>query len=185
MRSAWLALGVVGIAVASAAISGDVPLTPRIVHEPGFTVVGISTRTNNAKEMSDEGVIGKQWERWMKDALLDRIPSKADTNTLAVYTDYESDRNGEYTFLIGARVSSAAKIPAGMVTVKIPAGRFAVFTSEKGFVGKVVPEIWTRIWAIPKSEPGGDRSYRADYELYDQRAADPQNAQVDIYVGIK
>ncbi len=121
----------------------------------------------------------------MKDALLDRIPSKADTNTLAVYTDYESDRNGEYTFLIGARVSSAAKIPAGMVTVKIPAGRFAVFTSEKGFVGKVVPEIWTRIWAIPKSEPGGDRSYRADYELYDQRAADPQNAQVDIYVGIK
>lgn len=121
----------------------------------------------------------------MKDALLDRIPSKADANTLAVYTDYESDRNGEYTFLIGARVSSAANIPAGMVTVKIPAGRFAVFTSEKGFVGKVVPETWARIWAIPKSAPGGDRSYRADYELYDQRAADPQNAQVDIYVGIK
>jgi len=71
-----------------------------------------------------------------------------------------------------------------MVIRKIPAGRYAMFTSEKGFVGKVVPETWSRIWALPKSAPGGNRAYLADFEIYDRRAADPQNAQVDIYVGI-
>jgi len=49
----------------------------------------------------------------------------------------------------------------------------------------VVPETWSRIWAVPKSAPGGNRAYQADFEVYDQRAADPQNAQVHIYVGIK
>ena len=121
----------------------------------------------------------------MKEGLLSKVPNKVDSNILAVYSDYESDANGAYTFLLGARVSSTDNVPSGMVAKKVPAGRYAVFTSEKGFVGKVVPETWSRIWAVPKSAPGGNRAYQADFEAYDQRAADPQNAQVDIYVGIK
>jgi predicted transcriptional regulator YdeE len=27
--------------------------------------------------------------------------------------------------------------------------------------------------------------YRADYEIYDERAAAPANSQVDVYVGVK
>jgi len=46
--------------------SGDNPLTPRIVREPGFTLVGISARTTNAKEISGQGVIGKLWDRFIK-----------------------------------------------------------------------------------------------------------------------
>jgi predicted transcriptional regulator YdeE len=72
-----------------------------------------------------------------------------------------------------------------MVAVKIPAGRYAVFTSEKGPVEQIAAKTWNRIWPIPKSQPGGDRTYKADFELYDERAMDPQNAQVDVYVGIK
>ena len=160
-------------------------MIPRVVEETGFTVVGISIRTSNANEMSGKGVIPQQWDRFMNEGLLGKIPNKVDSNILAVYTDYESDANGAYTFMIGARVSSADDIPVGMVAKKVPAGRYAVFISEKGFVGKVVPQTWSRIWAIPKSSPGGNRTYRADFEVYDQRAADPQNAEVDIYVGIK
>ena len=121
----------------------------------------------------------------MKEGLLSKVPNKVDSNILAVYIDYESDANGAYTLLLGARVSSADNVPPGMVAKKVPAGRYAVFTSEKGFVGKVVPETWSRIWAVPKYASGGNRAYQADFEAYDQRAADPQNAQVDIYVGIK
>ncbi|MGC2420662.1 MAG: GyrI-like domain-containing protein [Candidatus Acidiferrales bacterium] len=160
-------------------------MAPKIVEETGFTVVGIAARTTNAKEMAGKGVIAQQWDRFMKEGLLSKIPHKLDSEVLAVYTDYESDANGAYTFLIGARVSPADDVPAGMVAKKVPAGRYAVFTSERGFVGKVVPETWSRIWAKPKSAPGGDRAYRADFEVYGQRAADPQNAQVDIYVGIR
>ena len=121
----------------------------------------------------------------MNEGLLGKIPNKVDSNILAVYTDYESDANGAYTFMLGARVSSTDSVPPGMVAKKIPAARYAVFTSEKGFVGKVLPQTWSHIWAVPKSAPEGNRAYRADFEVYDQRAADPQNAQVDIYVGIK
>ena len=160
-------------------------MTPKIVEQTEFTVIGISIRTSNAKEMSGNGVIAPQWDRFMKEGLLSRIPNKIDSNILAVYTDYESDANAAYTFMIGARVSSAAGVPLGMVATKVPAGRYAVFISEKGFVGKVVPETWSRIWAVPKSEPAAKRAYRADFEVYDQRARDPQNAEVDIYVGIK
>jgi predicted transcriptional regulator YdeE len=65
-------------------------------------VVGISTRTTNAKEMSGKGVIAQQWDRFMKEGLLSKIPNKVDSNILAVYTDYESDANGAYTYVIGA-----------------------------------------------------------------------------------
>jgi predicted transcriptional regulator YdeE len=166
-------------------VSGDVQLTPKIVEKTGFTVIGISIRTSNAKEMSGNGVIAKQWDRFMKEGQLSRIPNKVDSSILAVYTDYESDANGAYTHMLGARVSSADSVPPGMVAKKVPAARYAVFLSAKGFVGKVVPETWTRIWAVPKAEPGGNRAYQADFEVYDHRAADPHNAQVDIYVGIE
>jgi predicted transcriptional regulator YdeE len=164
---------------------GGGSLTPKIVEEAGFKVVGIAARTSNAKEMSGQGVIGKQWERFLKDGLLSKIPNREDSNILAVYTDYESDANGDYTFILGAKVSSADNIPSGMVLKKVPGGKYAIFTSERGLVEKVVPETWAHIWSLPKSAPGGDRAYRADFELYDGRAADPRNAQVDIYVGIK
>ena len=159
-------------------------MIPQIVEQTGFTVVGIAIRTSNANEMSGKGVIPQQWDRFMNERLLGKIPNKVDSNILAVYTDYENDANSAYTFMLGARVSSTDSVPPGMVAKKIPAARYAVFVSETGFVGKVVPETWTRIWAVPKAEPGGNRTYKADFEVYDQRAADPQNAQVDIYVGI-
>ena len=160
-------------------------ITSKIVEENGFTVVGIGARTSNAKEMTEQGVIPKQWERFMKEGLVSKIPDKADSSIIAVYTDYESDKDGEYTCLLGAKVTSADKVPPGMVAKKVPPGRYAVSTSEKGPVGKVVAETWKRIWTLPKSEPGGNRAYLADFEIYDQRAADPQNSQVDVYVGIK
>jgi predicted transcriptional regulator YdeE len=87
--------------------------------------------------------------------------------------------------VLGARVKSDGEVPAGMLAKKIPAGKFAVFTSEKGPAAKVVPETWTKINSLPRSAVGGDRVYRADYEIYDERAADPANSQVDVYVGIK
>jgi predicted transcriptional regulator YdeE len=164
---------------------GEKVMTPRVVQQAGFTVVGISARTSNAKEMTADGVIGKQWGRLMQDGLLNRIPNRTDKAIVAVYTDYASDHNGEYTYVLGAKVTSDAQVPVGMVAKKIPAGRYAAFTSEKGPAAKVVPEAWMRINSLPKSAVGGDRVYRADFEIYDERASDPQNSQVDVYVGIK
>jgi len=158
---------------------------PKFVSQDGFTVIGIAARTTNAKEMTPDGVIGKQWMRIFQEGVLGKIPNKADASIIAVYTDYASDHNGEYTYLLGARVTSDAQIPEGMVAKKIPGGKFAVFTSDKGPAPQVVPAIWIKINSLTQNAVGGDRLYRADYEIYDERARDPGNLQVDVYVGIK
>lgn len=163
----------------------DGSMSPKIVEQPEFMVAGIAARTSNAKEMTADGVIGRQWARLMQEDILAKIPNRADASIVAVYTDYARDKDGEYTYLLGARVTSDAGLPPGIVGKKIPAGRFVVFTTEKGPGPKVVPDTWMRINSLPKSAKGGDRTYRADYEIYDERARDPQNLQADVYVGIK
>jgi len=164
---------------------GGQAMDPKIVAQDGFTVVGISGRTNNQREMTADGVIGKMWGRFMQEGLLAKIPNKADPDIVAVYMDYASDHNGDYTYLLGVRVTSDADVPAGMVAKRVPAGKFAVFTSEKGPAPQVVPELWRKINSLPRNAVGADREYRADFELYDQRAMDPQNLQMDVYIGIK
>lgn len=159
-------------------------MNPAVIE--GFTVVGIEARTDNAREMAGGGIISKQWGRFMGENLLAQIPNRIDDAILAVYSDYESDKDGEYSFLIGARVkSTAAGVPVGMMARKVPAGRYAVFTSERGPVEKIVVETWQKIWSATKTELGGERAYSADFEVYDERARDPNNAQVDIYVAVQ
>ncbi len=160
-------------------------MKPTVVNQPGFTVIGIAVRTSNAREMTPDGQIGRCWTRLFQENLLAKIPNKADAPIIAVYTDYASDKDGEYTYLLGARVNSDSQVPEGMVAKKIPGGKFAVFTTEKGPGPKVVPETWMAINSLPKSATGGDRVYRADYEVYDERARDPQNLQADVYVAIR
>ncbi len=163
----------------------DTSMNPRVLQQDGFTVVGISARTANAKEMTPQGVIGPMWGRLMQEGLLEKIPNKADRNIVAVYTDYASDHKGEYTYVLGARVTSGARVPEGMVARKVPAGKYAVFTSEKGPAQQVVPALWMKINSLPRGAVGTDRLYCADFEIYDERAMDPQNLQMDVYVGIR
>lgn len=164
---------------------GGQAMDPKIVDQDEFTVVGISARTTNAREMTPQGEIGRMWGRFMQDGVLAKIPNKSDPRIIAVYTDYASDHNGEYTYVLGARVASDADVPAGMIAKKIPAGKYAVFTSEKGAAPKVVPELWMKINSLPQDSVGANRLYRADFEIYDERAMDPQNLQMDVYLGIR
>ena len=194
-RSSLLAIVTAGVFLIVEGVAGvvwpqssgqakDASMNPKVVEEAGFNVIGIAERTTNAKEMSGEGVIGKQWGRFFQDNLLAQIPNRADTSIIAVITDYATDKDGEYTHLIGARVTSTADVPAGMVVKKVPAGKYAIFTSEEGPVAQVVVGTWKRIWMQPKTAPGGDRAYKADYEVYDERARDPENTQMDVHVGL-
>jgi len=189
IKPTLLARGAILLALAvtihAAAQRKDPTMNPKIADESGFSVIGIEARTSNAKEMTPEGTIGKQWARFMTENLSTQIPNKSDSAILAVYTDYASDKDGEYTFILGARVTSATDVPNGMIARKVQLGHYAIFTSEKGPVAKVVSETWQRIWSAPKSSPGGDRAYKTDYEVYDERAANPENMQVEVHIGVK
>lgn len=113
-----------------------------------------------------------------------QIPDKRDSNLCAVYSDYDSDHNGEYTFTVGAPVKAEIAAPAGMLLKIVAPGKYAVITSQKGPFPKVIPEAWLEIFKL-EDEGKLNRSYRTDFELYDERAVDPQNGQVDIYIGLK
>jgi predicted transcriptional regulator YdeE len=158
----------------------------KVVHRSSFSVIGIELRTSNAKEASGDGVIGKQWAKFFQDDTLGKIPNKAGSNIYALYSDYSSDRKGEYSFLIGAKVEEGSIAPPGFVLKTVPSGRYAAVTSDLGPVAKVVLAAWQRVWQMEEKHTlGGTRAYKTDYEVYDQRATDPQNAQVDLYIGLK
>jgi predicted transcriptional regulator YdeE len=151
---------------------------------PGFLVIGIEARTSNAKEATGDSTIPRQWQKFFQEGILDKIPGKAGSNIYAVYSDYASDHNGEYTYVIGAMAKEGTTPPAGMVAKRVPGGQYAVLTTDKGPLPQVVPGAWQKIF---KLEDDGKitRAYHTDFEIYDQRARDPNNAQVDIYIGLK
>ena len=183
MRHVTILIVVFAVYAAFAGVS----LTPQIVYQESFQVVGIEASTNNAKESGPDAIIGKLWQQFLGQNLLKQIPDRVDQSIIAVYTDYATDANGQYTFVLGARIRPIPDpvLPEGMVVKTVPAGRYAVFTSDRGPVAKVVVETWKQIWAYYQSPANGQRAYRADFEIYDQRAADPNNAHVYIYIGVK
>lgn len=157
---------------------------PEPSEQPTFEVIGIEARTNNTQESTENGAIPKQWQRLFNENLLNRVPGRLDQSIVAVYTDYASDSNGEYTFILGARVKPGAKAPEGMVSVKVPSGKYVEFVSALGPSSQVVPELWKQIWTF-FHEPGNPlRAYQADFERYDDMS-DPNKVQVRIYIGIK
>ncbi len=186
-RHSGLLLAAVTVAFAAFVAFARVDVTPRIVYQQAFQVVGIEASTNNAKEAGPDAIIGKMWQQFLGQDLINKIPDKIDQSILGVYTDYATDWRGQYTFILGAKVRPVPipVIPEGMVVKTVPAGKYAVFTSERGPVAKVVVETWKQIWAYYQNPANGQRAYQADFEVYDQRAADPNDAQVDIYVGVK
>jgi predicted transcriptional regulator YdeE len=181
-------LGVLGLAL----VSTNRPQTPKDDTEspikqtnvPEFTVIGIAARTDNAKESTSDGIIPKQWQKFFSEGVPAKISNTTGPHLYAVYTDYASDHNGEYTYVVGAAVKDGTGAPRGMVVKRVPAGQYAVFTTEVGPFAKVVPAAWQRIFKL-EEEGKLKRAYNTDFEIYDQRAQDPQNAQIDIYVGVK
>src|SRR5580704_16865274 len=188
-RVSWLAGIVVAMVTCSVVAFPEAKkvtdMNPRAVEQEGFTVVGIAVRTSNREQTTSARPIGKQWERLFKEGLLAAIPNKTDGKIVAVFSDYATDKDGAYTYLLGASVRKVESVPEGMTAKNVPAGRYAVFTSERGPVEKVVVEMWRRVWETPKNALGGDRTYKADFEVYDQRAQNPADSVVDLYVAVR
>lgn len=110
-------------------------------------------------------------------------------NIYAVYTEYESDYNGMYTYFIGQEISSIEDMglirAQDMHVIKTKEQKYAKFTSNAGKMPDVCIELWQHIWSLSPEELGGVRSYKTDFELYDSRANDLNNAIMEIYIGIE
>jgi predicted transcriptional regulator YdeE len=144
-----------------------------------FFVIGIEARTTNAREMNGQGAIGPIWGRFVKDNLLDRIPNRADSRIIAVYSDYENDKDGEYSYLLGAKVKVPNDVPDGMASRQVIAGEYATFSANGRPPAEMVVGIWKEIWSLEAGKKLR-RAYRTDFEVYD---SGPDSA-VEIYIGL-
>lgn len=154
---------------------------------PEIKLVGIKARTCNKNEQNwQEGKIFPCVQRYFQEGLAERIPHRqAPGTTLCVYTEYESDVNGNYTYFIGEEVESFENVPEEFSTHTIPAQIYTKFTTQPGAMPSVLKNAWDHIWTMTPKELGADRAYIADFEVYDERAADHNNIVLDIYIGLK
>jgi len=156
----------------------------KTLHNP-IPVAGFQIRTTNAEELSGGGKIEQLWHRFFVENLAAQIPYRSSEDLYAVYSNYESDENGAYNYLLGSPVTSIDNLPAGVSYAAISTGDYAVVTTEKGSVKQVMQSAWRSIWSLPPAELGGKRSFLTDYEIYDKRAADPADAVVEIHLGLE
>lgn len=152
-------------------------------------LVGITTRTNNTEIFSADpstNKIATTMQNYFHNGLAEKIKNRKNPRTtFCVYTQYESDENGDYTYFIGEEVTAFEDIDRAFETLTIPGQHYAKFTSQPGPMPTVCIDMWQQIWKMNASDLGGQRTYIADFEIYDERSSDHNNATLDIYIGIK
>jgi len=136
---------------------------------PEMTIQGISTRTDN-----QEGIqtIPQLWEKFFKEDILSQINNKInESSVFAIYTDYENDENGKYSFIIGSQTNSSND-QTKLVNVEVPNQKYAIFSASSK--DKVV-DAWQEIWQSDLK-----RSFNIDFEQYNLTTD-----EVKIFVGLK
>ncbi len=158
-----------------------------ITQLPEIKLVGISARTSNALEMNPATAqIGKTMQRFFVEEMQANILNRKQSGKIfAVYTNYESNEHGPYTYFLGEEVTAFDKIDDNFETLVTSPQKYMKFTSNPGVMPKVVIDMWQNIWKMTESDLGGQRAYLADFEIYDERSHDSSQAVVDIYIGIK
>ncbi len=154
---------------------------------PPIHLIGISARTSYSQERDKmRGLIFPCIQRYFHGALFEKIPKrKKPGTTFCVYTDYESDYTGAYTYFIGEEVDSFDHLlPEEFQKLTIPEQQYAKFTTGPAPMPSVIVNAWENIWKMSSAEIGGRRRYAADFEVYDERASDHQNIVLDIYEGL-
>jgi predicted transcriptional regulator YdeE len=154
---------------------------------PEIKLVGLHVRTNNKAEMDPlTAKISPCVQQYFHQQWAEKIPHRTHPGrTFCAYTNYESDYTGDYTFYIGEEVNSLEDIPEGLESHIIPPQTYINFITQPGPMPTVLINAWQDIWKMSSENLSGERSYHTDFEVYDERASDPQNTILDIYIGIK
>ena len=144
-----------------------------------FHVIGLSVRTRNEDQHITQD-IQNLWKKFIDQETVHTIPNRIEDTMYGIYTDYENGPAGYYTAIVGYKVSTLDNIPEGLVGTTIKDGNYSKFIAKGDVTKDAIPNAWANIW---KSDL--DRKYTTDFEVYDNRAMDPTNAEVDIFVAVE
>ena len=139
----------------------------------GFTLVGYSVRTSNHNEMKPSSAkIGNLWTKFYS---LQGLHLTEKSNVYGVYTDYESDVNGQYTVF----AASDSLDDQSLTALTVTPGSYLVFSAQ-GELPSAVIALWQDVWQYFASDScKHQRAYTSDYEHYTSANS------VDIYIAVK
>jgi predicted transcriptional regulator YdeE len=143
-----------------------------------FFVIGLAIRTTNENEQAAKD-IPKLWQKFQSENLLAKIPNKTDNTIYCLYTDYEEDYTKPYTTILGCRVNDLTTIPEGLMGKSIAGGLYTTFTVRGKLSDGIVIREWTKIW-----NSNLQRAYTCDFEVYGEKAQNPDNAEIDIFIAV-
>ncbi len=145
-----------------------------------FHIIGITVKTSNENGQSGTD-IPKLWEKFMGQQTMTQIPNKISSDIYCIYTNYEGDHTKPYTTLLGCKVNSLEEIPSGMEGMTFPAANYQKFQTKGDLTTGIVYQEWMNIWNNIDQK---SRTFSADFEIYGERAQNPMDAEVDIFVGV-
>lgn len=150
------------------------------LQKPGFKLVGLKLGHKTTNENGQSSVdCGNLWQKFENDKIFDLVPNKLGSEVFAVYFDYDQDETKPFSYFIGCKVRQNEAVPENLDSVEIPPQTYQKFTA-KGVMTGCITEAWKKIWGFQM-----DRTFGYDFEVYDERSIDWNNAEVDIYVSVK
>lgn len=144
-----------------------------------FKVIGIAVRTTNENNQAAQD-IPVLWEKLMNEGIVNAIPNKIDTTIYSLYTDYEKDHTKPYTTILGCKVGNLDHIPEGMVGKSFEGGNYIKFTAKGNLADNLVINEWIKIWNMDLG-----RIFTVDFETYGEKALNPSEAEVDIFIAVE
>lgn len=144
-----------------------------------FNVIGISIITTNENGQAAQD-IPALWHKFMSEGIMELIPNKTDHAIYCIYTDYEKDHTRPYATILGCKVSSLDNIPEGMVGKVVHEAKYHKQVAIGNVSQGSVYNEWVKIWNSDL-----ERTFTADFEVYGERAQDPENAEVDIFIAVR
>lgn len=146
------------------------------VIENSMIIAGISAKIDD--HTSSNKQIQALWDQFWKENITNQLTNRTNLTIYAVYHDYTSDNTKTCTLTIGHRISLIDHISTHLKIIVIPQQSYQVFTAH-GQLPASIDATWKKI-----CQSSLQRTYTVDFEIYDERAQNPQDAIVDIYVAV-
>ena len=151
----------------------------------GFDVMGITIETTTKTPDNHQDFKGL-WDRFFGEDIASKVPEKISHDIICVYNEYQETQPGIYNVRATAGYKVAQKdtirdtVPKGMHVASVLEGPYQHF----GATGKIpdcIAAKWADIW---RSNSTLNRAFVTDFEVYGEKAQDPLNAEMDIYLSV-
>lgn len=144
-----------------------------IVELPAKTVAGLTIRTRNS-DPNMTADIGGLWQRFYSNGVYQSVPEKVNEYAIGLYHNYENGADGFYDVTVCCETQAKSNIPAGLIVLTIPSGKYARFIIRGG--AKEIGGFWQELWQMDLN-----RRCSCDFEEY---RGDEKDGEIHIYISV-